>query len=102
MKVREVAVRFMREAWVLLSRAAGEVICCKVGVESAGAVLSFGAGGEKNWGVGAVLARAAGDRLRWEAWMVFMWVTGAVVRGGGTVFSCGTGGGEVTREDVFS
>ena len=40
------AVRFMREAWVLLRRGAGDVICCKDGVESAGAVLSFGAGGE--------------------------------------------------------
>lgn len=94
-------MRFMREAWVLLSRGAGDVICCKAEVESVGAVLSFGAGGEKNWGVGAVLATAAGDRLRWEAWMVFIWVTGAML-GGGAVFSCGAGGGEVTREKVFS
>lgn len=66
------AVRFMREAWVLLSRAAGE---------SVGAVLSFGAGGRKELGAGAALARAAGDRLRWEAWMVFIWVTGALLGG---------------------
>lgn len=39
-------MRFMREAWVLLRRAAGDVICCKV--ESVGAMLSFGAAGEKN------------------------------------------------------
>lgn len=36
----------MREAWVLLSRAAGDVTCCKAGLESVRAVLSFGAGGE--------------------------------------------------------
>lgn len=53
----------MREAWVLLSRGVGDVSCCKAGVGSVGAVVSFGAAGEKNWGVGAVLARAAGDRL---------------------------------------
>lgn len=88
-------MRFMREAWVLLSRGAGEVICCKAGVESVGTVLSFGAGGEENWRVGADLARAAGDRLRWEAWMVFIWVTVVVL-------SCGAGGGEVTSEDIFS
>lgn len=95
------AVRFMREAWALLSRGAGDVICCEARVESVGAVLSFGAGGEKNWGVGAVLARAAEDRLRWDAWMVFIWVTGAILRGG-AVFSCGAGGGGVTSEEVFS
>lgn len=94
-------MRFMREAWVLLSRGAGDVICCKAGVESVGAVLSFGARGEKELGVGAALARAAGDRLRWEAWMVFIWVTGAMLRGG-AVCSCGAGGGEVTSEGVFS
>lgn len=51
--------------------------------------------------MGAVLPRAAADRLRWEAWMVFIWVTGAIVRGG-AVFSCGAGGGEVTSEEVLS
>lgn len=90
----------MREAWVLLSRGVGDVSCCMAGVGSVGAIVSFGAGGEKNWGVGAVLARAAGDRLMWEAWMVFIWVIGATL-GGGAVFSCGAGGGEVTREEVF-
>lgn len=94
-------MRFMREAWVLLSRGAGDVICCKAGVKSAGAVLNFGARGEKELGVGAALARDAGDRLRWEAWMVFIWVTGAMLRGG-AVCSCGAGGGEVTSEGVFS
>lgn len=94
-------MRFMREAWVLLSRAAGDVICCKAGLGSVGAVLSFGAGGKKELGVGAALARAAGDRLRWEAWMVFIWVTGALL-GGRAVPSCGAGGGEVTGEGVIS
>lgn len=94
-------MRFMREAWVLLSSGAGDVICCKVGVEYVGAVLSFGAGGEKKLDVASVLARAAGDRLRWEAWMVFIWVTGTVLKGG-AVFSCGAGGGEVTSEEILS
>lgn len=94
------AERFMREAWVLLRRVAGDVICCKAGVVSIGTVLNFGAEGEQNWGVGGVvLERAAGERLRWEAWMV--WVTGAVLREGAAL-SCGTGGGEVTREDVLN
>lgn len=62
----------MREAWVLLSRGVGDVICCKAGVGSVGTVLSFGTVGEENWDVGAVLARAAGERLRWEAWMVLI------------------------------
>lgn len=57
-------MRFMREAWVLLSIGVGDVICSKAGVESFWTVLSFGAGGEKNWGVGAVRGRAAGDRLK--------------------------------------
>lgn len=92
-------MRFMREAWVLLSRGAGEVM--NAGDESEGAVLSFGAGGGKKWGVGAVLARAAGVRLRWEAWIVFIWITGATLRGG-AVFRCGTGGGEVTSEEVLT
>lgn len=91
----------MREAWVLLSRGAGDVICCEAEVGSVGAVLSFGAGGGKNWGEGAGLERAAGVRLMWEAWMVFIWVTGAELKGG-AVFSSGAGGGEVTREEVFS
>lgn len=39
-------MRFMREAWVLLRRGAGDVICCKAGVAFVGTVLSFGAGGE--------------------------------------------------------
>lgn len=77
------------------------MICCKAEVGSVRAVLNFGAGGEKNWGIGAVLARAAGVKLRWEAWMVFIWVTGAILRGG-AVLSCGAGGGEVTRDEVFS
>lgn len=94
-------MRFMREAWVLLSSGAGDVICCKAEVGSVMAVLSFGAGGEKNWGGGALLARAAGVKLRWEAWMVFIWVTGAILAGG-AVFSCGAGGGAVTRDEVFS
>lgn len=81
----EMAVRFMSEAWVLLRRGAGDVICSEAGVESEGAVLSFGAEGEENWGMAAVLARAAGDRFKWEAWMALTWV-----------FSCGVGGGEVT------
>lgn len=90
----------MREAWVLLRRTVGDVIC-KSGAESAGAVLSLGAGGEKKVGAGAVLARAAGERLRWEAWMVFIWVAGAIVSGG-AVISCGAGGGEVIGVDVLS
>lgn len=93
-------MRFMREAWVLLRRGAGDVICCKAGVESVETVLSFGAGGEQNWAVGAVLAKDAGDRLIWEAWMVFIWVTGAVLREGAE-FGCGAGGGEVTSEDFI-
>lgn len=40
-------MRFMREAWVLLSREAGDVNCCEAGVEPVGAVLSFDVGGEK-------------------------------------------------------
>lgn len=40
------AVRFMREAWVLLSRGVGDVICGMASGESVGMVLSFGAGGE--------------------------------------------------------
>lgn len=91
----------MREAWVLLSRGVGDVICSKARVESVETVLSFGAGGEQNWGVGAVLARAAGDRLKWEAWMLFRWVTGATLRGG-AVFSCGAGGGDIIIDEVFS
>lgn len=91
----------MREAWVLLSSAAGDMTCCKAGLESVGAVLSFGAGGEKELGVGAALAKVAGDRLRWEAWMVFIWVTGAALRGE-AVSSCGAGGGEFTSEGGFS
>lgn len=51
--------------------------------------------------MGSVLARAAGDRLRWEAWMVFIWVTGVILIGG-AVFSCGAGGGEVSGDEVFS
>lgn len=86
---------------MLLSRGAGDMTCCEARVESVEVVLSLGAGGEKNWVVGAVLARAAGDRLRWEAWMVFIWVTGAKLRGG-AVLSCGTGGGEVTNEEVLN
>lgn len=93
-------MRFMREAWVLLSRAAGEVTCCEAGVETVGTVLSFGAGGE-NWKLGARSLRAAGDRLRWEAWMVFIWVIGAALRGGAVV-RCGAGGGEVTSEEVLN
>lgn len=97
MKEWDVAVRFIREAWVLLRRGVGDVICCKAGVES---VLSFGAGGEQNWGVGAVLVRDAGDRSMWEAWMVLIWVSGDVVTEGAE-FSCGAGGGEVTSEDFI-
>ena len=94
-------MRFMREAWVLLSRGVGEMICCEARVGPVGTVLSFGAGGEGNWNVGACLARAAGDRLRWEAWMVFIWVIVAALRGG-AVFSCVGGGGDVTSVEVFS
>ena len=61
----------MREAWVLLRKGAGEVTEDR----SVKAALNFGAKAEKNCGVGGVLARAAGVRLRWEAWMVFIWVT---------------------------
>lgn len=57
---------------MLLSCGVGDVICSKVEVESVGTVLSFGAGGELNWGLGAVLLRAAGDRFKWEAWMVLV------------------------------
>lgn len=46
--------------------------------ESGGAALSFRAGGELNWGLGPVLLRAAGERFRWEAWMVLV---GLVTRG---------------------
>lgn len=38
----EMEVRFMREAWVLLSWGVGEVICWKLSVETA---ISVGAGG---------------------------------------------------------
>lgn len=89
------AVRFTREAWVLLSRPAGDVIGGDTRVESGGAVLSLGAAGGKELAVGAPLERAAGDKLKCEAWMVFIWLT-AVMLGGGTVCSLGAGGGEVT------
>lgn len=39
------AVRFIREAWVLLSSGAGDVICCKVELGPVRAALSFGAEG---------------------------------------------------------
>lgn len=94
-------MRFIREAWVLLSRGAGDMICCEAEVEPVGAVFSLDVGGEKKLGVCTVLARATGDRLRWEAWMVFIWVTGAILTEG-AVFSCGAGGGEVTSEEIFS
>lgn len=29
--------------------------------------------------VGGALERAAGDRFKWEAWMVFVWVVGAAL-----------------------
>lgn len=77
------------------------MICCMAGVESVETMLSRGAGGEQNLGVGAFLARTAEDRLRWEAWMVFIWGTGALLAGG-AVLSSGTGGGEVTSVEVFS
>lgn len=86
---------------MLLSRGAGERICSEASVEFVGTVLSFGGGGVENWNVGAALERAAGDRLMWEAWMVFIWVMVAALKGG-AVFSCGAGGGDVTREEVFS
>lgn len=50
--------------------------------------------------MGAVLAKDAGDRLIWEAWMVFIWVTGAVLREVAE-FSFGAGGGKVTSEDFI-
>lgn len=86
---------------MLLSRGAGDIISGKATVESVETVLRLGAEGVQNWGVDVVLAKAAGDTLRWEAWMVFIWVTGAKLKGG-AVLSCGTGGGEVTSEEVFS
>lgn len=55
------------------------MICFKAGFSSAGAVLRFGDGGVKEFGVGGGLATAAGDRLRWEAWMVFIWDTRATL-----------------------
>lgn len=86
---------------MLLRREAGDVMSCVLGVEYVGVMLSFGAGGENNWDVGAVLAKAAGERLRWEAWMVLVWFTGAAL-GVEAGLSSGAGGGEVTREEVFS
>lgn len=62
MKGREEGVRFMREAWVLLSWAAGDVICCEDGVDRMGAALSFGARGVREFAVGPALA--VGDRQR--------------------------------------
>lgn len=59
-------VRFIKEAWALLRTAAGDVICCAF--RSVGRMLSFGAGGEEK----AVLERAAGERFKWEAWMVLL------------------------------
>lgn len=94
-------MRFTREAWALLSRPAGDVIDGDTRVESGAAVLSLGAAGGKELAVGAALERAAGDKLKCEAWMVFIWLT-AVILGGGTVCSLGAGGGEVTSGGDFS
>lgn len=55
-------MRFMREAWVLLSRAAGDVICCVADADSVAAELSFSAVGEKE--LRAALLRAVALRLR--------------------------------------
>lgn len=59
-------MRFMREAWVLLSCAAGDVMCC----DRAGSALSFNAGGVEELAVGPALA--AGDRERWAVWRLLI------------------------------
>ena len=58
----EVGVRFMREAWVLLSSVAGDVTCWVADADSVAAELSFGAVGGKE--LRAALLRAVGLRLR--------------------------------------
>lgn len=61
-------MRFMREAWVLLSWTAGDVICCEDGVDCVGAALSLGAREVREFAVGPALA--TGDRPRWAVWRV--------------------------------
>lgn len=73
-------VRFMREAWVLLSIAAGDVTSWRAEGDSVGATLNFGTGGEKACGADAVLDKFSGDRLRWEAWMVLTRDAGVELR----------------------
>lgn len=87
-------MRFMREAWVLLSWTAGDVICWDDGVDRAGGALIFGAGGGKEFVGGA--ATDAGDRQRWEEWSGLIWLEGAALP------SSGGGGGDVTSEAVWS
>lgn len=55
-------MRFMREAWVLLSSVAGDVTCWVADADSVAAELSFGAVGGKE--LRAALLRAVGLRLR--------------------------------------
>lgn len=62
----------MSDAWVLLRRAAGDVTCCRLSAGPGGAEPSLGAGGERNCAAGEVLFRAAGDKFRCEAWIVFI------------------------------
>lgn len=50
--------------------------------------------------MGAVLARAAGERFRWEAWTVLVRLPGGAPSAGG-VWNCGAGGGDVTMEEVL-
>lgn len=94
-------MRFMREAWVLLSWTVGDVICRKDGVECAGGALIFGAGGVKEVAVGPALATAAGDRQRWEEWRVLICSEGPTLCGAALPIS-GGGGGEVTGVAFFS
>lgn len=87
-------MRFMREAWVLLSCAAGDAMCCEDGVDCAGAALGFNGGGVAELMVGPALA--TGDRERWVVWRL------KGDTGGAAPPICGGGGGDVTNGAFFS
>lgn len=73
------AARFIRDEWTVGNTACG----------------GGGVGSRVNKAtVGGALDKANGDRLKWEAWMVFVWMVGATL-GAGAIWSLGGGGGEV-------